>query len=348
MSVPYAKRVQAETPTKIHVNNPTLEEAQEALGFDVVGATTNPTFVGRLLSLEAERGAVLKEMDAIIRTEPDDHLAMEKLETALVAKIAQLYMPTFERTRGKRGFVFIQGNPFKDADSEYMIDEAERFFSIAPNIIVKLPGNFAAVKAFRTLTAMNKAICITSCLSIPQEEAYFRIYRDVNAESGKAPVLYVTTLAGIIDEFLKKYVTENNIRLSENALDKAGNLFAKLGYKMVEEERFPGILLGGAARGMKHFTELVGSATESTLNYVFIKQMNDANPPIANRWQDFYGEEVKRELLQAIPWYKQAIERGSMTPEEFDAYAPFVYFRNTFITAWDKVVKAIRERRQAK
>lgn len=348
MSAPYAKRVQVETPSKIHVNNPTLEEAREALEFDVVAATSNPTYVGRLLGLEAERDATLKEMDAIIKVEPDDNMAMEKLEMTMVKKIADLFMPTFEKTNGKRGLVFMQGNPFKDNDAEYRIEEAKRFFTIAPNIVVKLPGNFASTKAFRVLTAMNKAICITSCLSIPQEEEFFKIYRDIHAKDGNSPVLYVTTLAGILDEFIKKYIAENNIQLSEDALDKAGNLFSKLGYKMMQDEKYPGILQGGGARGVKHFTELVGSAFESTLNYVFIKQMNDANPPIVSRYQDFYTDAVKQELLAKIPWYKHAIERGSMKPEEFDSYPPFVYFRGTFTAAWEKAVNTIKERRQGK
>jgi transaldolase len=340
----YARRVQAVTPTRIHVNNPTLEEAKDALDFNVVGATTNPTFLGRLLGLEAERGEVIKEIDVIIKTERDDNMAAEKLESVMVAKIADLYMPTFEETGGTRGFVFIQGNPFKDTDPDYMVEEAKRLFSIAPNIIVKLPGNFAASKAFRILTAMNKAICITSCLSIPQEEEFFKIYRDVHAKDGKQPVFYVTTIAGIVDEFLKKFTAENNITLSEDALDKAGNLFTKLGYKMVRDENYAGILLGGAARAPKHFTEMVGSSFESTLNYVFIKQMNDDNLSVIERYQDFYTESVKRELLEKITWYRQTIERGSMKPEDFDTYPPFVYFRNAFLTAWEKVVTVIRER----
>jgi transaldolase len=346
MSMAYAKLVQMETPTKIHVNNPTIEEAREALAFDVVATTTNPTYVGRLLGLDAEKDAVYKEMDAIIAEESDDDAAMVALEMAMVAKIANLYMPTFEQTGGKRGLVFIQGNPKRDNDFEYRVKEALQFFSIAPNIVVKLPGNFASTKAFRELTAMNKNICITSCLSISQEEEFFKIYRDVHGKANKSPILYVTSLAGILDEFLKKYVAENNIQISEDALDKAGNLFSKLGYKMVQDEKYCGILQGGGARSVKHFTELVGSATESTLNYAFIKKMNEDNPKITNRYQDFYADSVRRELLEKIPWYNHAINRGSMGPEDFDVYPPFVYFRSVFIAAWNKVVDVIARRRR--
>ncbi len=348
MAVPYAKRVQQETPSKIFVNNPTLAEAKKALEYDVIGATTNPTFVGKLAGMDGEKAAVFEEIDKLLPTVSDDNQVMEKVEMALVKKIAEMYMPTFEETRGRRGLVFMQGNPFQDNDPEYRVAEALRFFTIAPNIVVKLPGNYASTKAFRELTGMNKAICITSCLSIPQEEEFYKIYRDVHSKDGNSPILYVTTLAGILDEFIKKYVAENNIQLSDEAIDVAGNLFSKLGYKMVEDEKYQGILQGGGARHVKHFTELVGSAFESTVNYVFIEEMNKLNPPIVSRYQDFYSDAVKQELLAKLPWYKHAIERGSMSPKEFDSYPPFVYFRSTFTTAWQKMLDLIAQRRAQK
>ncbi len=346
MSLPYAKRVQMETPSRIHVNNPTPEEAGEALAFDVVAATTNPTYVNRLLGLDGEKDKVFAEMDAISKTEKDDQVVMEKLEMAMVSKIAKLFMPVFEETKGKRGLVFIQGNPFRDTDADYMIAEARRFAGIAPNIVVKLPSNCAALKAFRVLTAENRALCATSGLSISQEEAFFKAYNEIHKKDGKWPVLYVTTLAGILDEFIKKYVEEHKVALSEDALDKAGNLFSKLGYKMMREEGFKGLLQGGGARHVKHFTEMVGSPFESTLNYVFIKQLNEANPPIVARHEDFYTDAVRKELLEKLPFYRQAIERGAMRPEEFDTYPPFAYFRGTFTAAWGKVVDVIAKRRK--
>ncbi len=275
MSIPYAKRVQAETPTKIHVNNPTLAEARAALDFDVMGATTNPTFLKRLIGLEVDQDRVFAALDRIVATERDDHAAAEKLMIAMVGKLADLYMPVFEETKGRRGVVFIQGNPFRDGDADAMISEAERFFAIAPNIIVKLPSNFAGYRAFRELTAMGKPLCATSSLSLSQEETFFKAYNDIHGEDGKWPVLHVTSLAGILDEFTKKYAAEHGISLSEDALDKGGNLFTKLGYRMLREAGYRGTLLGGAARHFKHFTEMVGSDFESTLNHVFIRQLND-------------------------------------------------------------------------
>lgn len=348
MSVPYAKRVQAETPSGIHVNNPTPLEAKEALAFDVIAATTNPTYVGRMLSLDSEREVALKKMDEFIAVEKDDHVVLEKLEMAMVKRIADLYLPVYEQTNGRRGLVFIQGNPFHDNEADYKVAEALRFFEISPNIVVKLPSNAASLIAFRELTAMNRNLCATSGLSISQEEAYYEAYNQIHKKDGKWPVLYVTTLAGILDEFIKKYVAEHNIQLSEDALDKAGNLFSKLAYKMVVDRGYKGILQGGGARHLKHFTELVGSAFESTVNYVFIEQMNAENPPIVSRYQDFYSDAVRRELLEKLPFYRQTIEPGAMKPEEFDTYEPFVYFRSTFTTAWSKVIDAIAQRRTGK
>ena len=46
----YFHRVQAETPTRFWVNNPTLEQAKQALAEGAVGCTTNPSYVSKLFS----------------------------------------------------------------------------------------------------------------------------------------------------------------------------------------------------------------------------------------------------------------------------------------------------------
>ena len=66
----YVKRVQEETPTKLWVNNPLPEEVEEALAFDVFGATTNPTYLSKLL--KAGDPGLKKCMEELVKPEPED------------------------------------------------------------------------------------------------------------------------------------------------------------------------------------------------------------------------------------------------------------------------------------
>lgn len=342
MSIPYALRVQRETRSKLFVNNPTRAEAKSALEFEVVGATTNPTYLARLASLAGEREELLEAMRPLAAAMDDDNAVFEKLQIRFVAKLAAMYLPTFEATGGGRGLVFMQGNPLKDGDPDYMVAEALRFFAIGPNIVVKLPSNRAGLKAFRALAAMGKRLCATSGLSLSQEEAFFKAFREVNA-GPDAPLPYITSLAGILEEYARKYASENRIEIGETALAASGNLFSKVGYRMMRDEKYRGILQGGGARNLSHFTEMVGSAFECTVNYVFIEQMNRQSPPVEDRHRNMYAPEIAAELRAKLPFYSLAIDRGAMTPEEFDAYPPFAYFRGTFTAATERILALVRE-----
>lgn len=345
MTIPYAKRVQLETRSKIFVNNPTLDEAEQALRYDVVGATTNPTYLSRLMGLESHRDAIRAAAGRIASSWDDDARVFEEMQKEFVGKIAEMYMPVFEETGGRRGLVFMQGNPFKDDDFRYMIEEARRCLAVSPNIVMKLPSNSNGLKAFRELTAMGANLCATSGLSLSQEEAFFRAYRDAHGDKADAPLAYVTTLAGILEEYVRKYAAENGIQISEEALAASGNLFSKIGYKMVEDEKYRGVLQGGGARNVSHFTEMVGSAFECTMNFVFIEKLNQLSPPIVERHLDMGNPEWERELREKIPFYSAAIDRNALTPERFDTFSPFVYFRGTFTAATGKVLALIGEQR---
>ena len=45
----YFSRLVAETPSRVWVNNPTIEEVELALAQGATGCTTNPAFAGGLL-----------------------------------------------------------------------------------------------------------------------------------------------------------------------------------------------------------------------------------------------------------------------------------------------------------
>ena len=51
----YFRRLASETPTEFWINNPTPEQARQALEIGAVGATTNPTYPALLLRVDERR-----------------------------------------------------------------------------------------------------------------------------------------------------------------------------------------------------------------------------------------------------------------------------------------------------
>ena len=60
METPYVVRVMQQTPTRLWINNPTLGELKRGKDWQVVGATTNPTYSMKMLK-NAEMGESVRE-----------------------------------------------------------------------------------------------------------------------------------------------------------------------------------------------------------------------------------------------------------------------------------------------
>jgi transaldolase len=56
---------------------------------------------------------------------------------------------------------------------------------------------------------------------------------------------------------------------------------------------------------------------------------------------------VLDELLTKLPQFRQAYMEDGLKVEEYEEYGPVMYFRNTFISAWENTLKVIKERRAA-
>lgn len=341
----YIKQVVQETPTRVWVNNPTLCEVEKGMALNCVGATTNPTFVMKMHKRADSVDIVNAEIDKLLDVCSDNEKLVAELEKAMVQKIALKLLPLFEKTNGERGIVAIQGNPHHDHDVEYMVEEALDFFTVAPNIIVKIPGTCAGIEAFSRLTAMNKRLIITSCVSNSQIDAFLSAYEHIHKKDGLQPTLYVTTLAGPLDEFSKKYISENGIHISEEAVNCIGNQFSKLSYKMWAENKRAGRLMGGGARSYSNFTEIVGGDMDSTLNYVFIEELNQLKLPVESRIDQYCDAKIYQEIVEKLPYYEASCRVGALKPEEFDTHPPFVFFRNSFTKAWDYLTNVVAERR---
>jgi len=112
MSEGYFHRVIRETPTRLWINNPTLEDANKAIAAGAIRCTTNPTFSAHML--KAESVNALSVIDSIIQQTTDDKTAAELAQQRLVKRGMEKFLPLYERKPGLEDMVSIQGNPHLD------------------------------------------------------------------------------------------------------------------------------------------------------------------------------------------------------------------------------------------
>ncbi len=184
-------------------------------------------------------------------------------------------------------------------------------------------------------------------MAISQAVYTCELYQRVSKESGKHPPFYLTHITGIFDEYLRNVIKRDNIDISPDVLWQAGFIVAQKQYRIFKERRYPGVMLGGGARGLHHFTEYVGADMHITINWEgTADKLIISDPPVVFRIDTPVPRHVVDELLEKIPDFRKAYLEDGITVEEFKNFGPVDLFRSMFIEGWDFLLDIIRTRRE--
>ncbi|MFB3902683.1 MAG: transaldolase family protein [Acidobacteriota bacterium] len=341
----YFHRVTEQTPTRLWVNNPTAADADAAIRAGAVSCTTNPTFSAVMLRSESERPRTLALIDSVLSRTADDHEAADLVQQALVKGVMEKFLPLHQNRPGIEGFVSIQGNPHRDENPGHIVGEALRYRELGENFIAKIPITRAGLDAIEILIGEGIPIIATEVFAISQMIETCELYRRVSERTGCKPPFYVTHISGIYDEYLMKVGRETGSNVPPQLLQQAGCTIARRQYRLMRERNYPGILLGGGARGTHHFTELVGGEVHVTLNWSTIKEILEADCAVVSRIEHQAEEAVIEALTAELSDFRKAFVDDGLAVDEFAGFGPLQYFRGMFIKGWDTLLATIKERR---
>lgn len=349
MGQDYFKRVSQLTPTRLWINNPTEEEANLAIDAGAINCTTNPTFCTKILTNDKEYAKTVSVIDDVIKDEASDTKAADLVQQILAKKIMDIFLPLYEKSQGKMGFVSIQGDPNSDDDAAHIIDEALCYTKLGANFIAKIPVTAAGITALEALISKGIPTIATEIMSLSQAVSVCEMYSQVSKKTGKYPPFFVTHITGIYDEHLGNFVKSQGIDISPDILWQAGCIVARKQYKILKERNYPGIMLGGGARGLHHFTEMVGADMHITINWKnSADTLLETNPPVVYRMFNPAPGYVIDELLAKIPDFKKAYLEDGLSVDEYAGFGPVQLFRNQFINGWSYLLGTIKERREKK
>lgn len=346
MNEGYFHRVTEQTPTRLWINNPTLTEADKAIAAGAISCTTNPTYASKELQREESRDYALNVVDEAIKETDENDEAADLVQQRLAKRILDKFLPLYEQNPNQQGFVSIQGNPLRDEDPKHIIDEALRYRKLGKNFITKIPVTEAGLIALEALIPEDLPMIATEVMGIAQAVSTCEMYQCVSKECGKYPPFYLTHITGIFDEYLKNVVTRDEIDISPDLLWQAGCIVARKQYKIFKERGYPGIILGGGARGLHHFTEMVGSEMHITINWKgCADKLIEVDPPVVYRIDTPAPQYVIDELLEKIPDFRKAYLEDGLTIQEFKDFGPVDFFRSMFVKGWDYLLNTVKERR---
>lgn len=345
----YFHRVQAQTATKFWINNVTREQTKLAIEAGAVGCTQNPSFPYKMLTFEDrnERDYVYGLLDGIIAEQKDNNTAQIYLQRALVENIAKNFLSIYEKSGGALGYVSIQGDPFRE-DTETIV-QCGLLNHTAPNIMIKIPVTEHGLEAIGILAAKGIPINATEVMSVRQALDVARVYEKATRGMRQKPVIYYSHIAGIMDEYFANYVSDHNVEINPDALWQAGVAAAKITYQMVNDLALPIGFISGGARGLHHFTEMVGANASVTINWQgTADELIKLNPPVVQRFFQPTPPSVINELCEKLPDFVKACFVYAIKPEEYEEFGPVVLFRSMFEGAWENANKLIAQRREEK
>lgn len=340
----YFSSLMSLTNTRLWVNNPTETEIREALKNGAVSCTTNPAYCANLL--KRERNYAINVINSFLKEYDNDETVADLVQQKVVARIAEAFMKVFDESGGKNGFVSIQGNPNMDDNAGHILDEAQRYRKLSPNIIAKIPATEAGFEAIEKLIQENVPIIVTEVFGLPQMIHACELYLRVARKSNVFPPYYVTHITGIMDEYLAGVVRREGIQIAPEVLEQAGLALARRQYRIFSSRNYPGIMLGGGARNTSHFTGLVGGNMHITINWSTAVQILDENPPIQDTLSLETENRVIEELLNKLPDFRCSWLEDGMDMTEFKDYGPVRFFRDMFLDGWNKLLDSISSQRR--
>lgn len=346
----YFERLNKTSTTRMWINNPSINEAKLALEQGAVCCTTNPAYCSRLLKADKQF------LDDIIDQFLDESLPAKEFDFDNAARVVyqratkqimELFMPLYTKPDGQYGFVTIQDDPRYDHDAEFVIKWILSNRKLSPNYMAKIPVIKGGIEAIEECVKLNIPSCATEVFAVSQAVDMCERYTAACKKYGNHPAMYITHISGIFDEYLEKKAKLNGIEISEEVLKQAGVTVARKEYQVLKEKGYNFTLLGGGARGIHHFSEIVGGP-HITINWSTAVDLIDADLPIENTILKKTDQKVIDELSEKFVEFRRAYNENGLALEDYANFGPVQYFRNAFIKGWHLLLAEIADRRNAK
>ncbi|MDZ4158542.1 MAG: transaldolase family protein [Anaerolineaceae bacterium] len=326
-----------------------VEELTYAIENGAVGATTNPTIVMNVLKKEMHLWS--DRIHHIIKEYPtwSEKEVMWQVFEEVAVHGAGLLKPVYDRHNGLKGRLSIQTNPAFYRNPAAILEQAEYFNQLAPNMQIKMPATQAGIVAIEEATYrginINATVSFTVAQAIAVGEAVERGLNRRAAESkdlsSMRPVC--TIMIGRTDDWMRISARLADVAVTPEAFEWAGIATFKKAYGIFQKRGYRARLLAAAYRNLNHWAALIGGDIVLTIPYEWQLKINASNIEVKERIHIPVEPAFIEELLSKLPEFGKAYEEDGLTIQEFDSYGATVRTLRTFIASVHDLMGLIRE-----
>lgn len=176
----------------------------------LTGMTSNPTIFEKALA----EGEHYDEQLAAAKAGLSAWELFELVETEDVRRACDLFLPVYESSQKKDGYVSIEVSPGVADDPDATIAEGRRLWATVdrPNVMIKVPGTESGARAVRTLLAEGINVNVTLLFSVEAHRRVIEAYLDA-LEERAAQGLPVDHVASVASFFVSRVDSEVDKRL---------------------------------------------------------------------------------------------------------------------------------------
>jgi transaldolase / glucose-6-phosphate isomerase len=222
------------------------------------GLTSNPTIFEKAIGHSPDYDDQISQVAKGGATRDDVY---EAVVIEDIAAAADLFRPTYDKTKGADGFVSLEVSPLLAHDTERTLQEARRLYGKLkrPNVMIKVPATPEGLPAIEQLISEGINVNVTLIFSVEVynkvAEAYIGGLERRDAEGkpltgiGSVASFFVSRIDTAVDKELQKKIDAGDSN-SKRLIGKAAIANAKLAYESFEKifggERFAKLKAKGA------------------------------------------------------------------------------------------------------
>jgi transaldolase len=337
------------TPTVLWNDSASIQELMYSIEHGAVGATCNPVIVHSVLKndMPAWRDRIRAVIEERL-TATEDEIAWQ-LVREVSMKGAALLKPIFDAQGGRNGRLSIQTDPRLYRNSAAIVQQAEEFNRLAPNMIVKIPVTRAGIPAIEEATYRGISINATVCFTLPQcvavaeavERGLKRREREGKDISAMGPVC--TIMVGRLDDWLKVLTEKENVTIDPGYLEWAGVAVFKKTYQLFRARGYRIRLLSAAFRNHMHWSEFIGGDVVISPPYSWQVRFNASDVEVRNRINEPVDSKITDDLSRKFSDFRRASTEGGIAVEEFDSFGATRRTLRQFIAACADLDSLVRD-----
>ena len=286
----------------------------------------------------------------------------------VVKRGAEFFLPLWEKSGHKYGYLSGQVDPRYVFDAEKMFDQAMDLTQLSPNIMIKCPGSREGYELIRRLTAHGIATNNTLAFTVPQFVACMEAVQDglktarennVDLFRWRSVITHMSARYGTLGD-LKSQAESRGIELSEADVRWAELAIFKRGSGILKEKEYPNKMLMCSMRISPptddgtavswHIHKIAGGDVVYTCPPKYITQLME----VEDRMRPFDSEAIDEpppsktlDKLLRFPYFAKSYEPDGMVPDEFNRHGALIATAAEFSAATRGMVDFVAQQFQA-